>query len=88
MKLKEQLDEFVDERKGWATRFLFLSFYYSEFLLHPSVFLKCLFESFRWLEEIDRRQAELVAAQIALEKHRQQEQLLRTENEVLKVETA
>lgn len=55
MKLKKELDEFVDERKGW-------------------------------LEEIDRRQAELVAAQIALEKHRQQEQLLSTEKEVLKTE--
>ncbi|CAO2815149.1 unnamed protein product [Amaranthus hypochondriacus] len=39
-----------------------------------------------WLEEIDRKQAELVAAQIALEKHRQQEQMLTSENEVLKME--
>ncbi|XP_030523084.1 kinesin-like protein KIN-12D isoform X2 [Rhodamnia argentea] len=55
MKLKKQLNEFVDERKGW-------------------------------LEEIERRQAELVAAQITLEKHHQQEQLLSTENELLKIE--
>jgi kinesin family protein 15 len=39
----------------------------------------------RWLEEIDRKQAEIVAAQIALEKHRQRDQLLKTENEMLKV---
>lgn len=39
-----------------------------------------------WLQEIDRRQAELVAAQIAIEKHHQQEQLLGTENEALKEE--
>lgn len=39
-----------------------------------------------WLQEIDRRQAELVAAQIAIEKHRRQEQLLGTENETLKME--
>ncbi|KAI4376005.1 hypothetical protein MLD38_013807 [Melastoma candidum] len=40
----------------------------------------------RWLEEIDRKQAELIALQITLEKHRQQEQLLKAENEVLKME--
>lgn len=39
----------------------------------------------RWLEEIDRRQAEMVAAQIALEKLRQRDQLLQAENEMLKV---
>ena len=39
----------------------------------------------RWLEEIDRKQAELVAAQIALEKLHQRDQLLKTENEMLKV---
>ncbi|KAJ8428830.1 hypothetical protein Cgig2_005895 [Carnegiea gigantea] len=39
-----------------------------------------------WLQEIDRRQAEIVAAQIAIEKHRQQEQLLGTENEAIKME--
>lgn len=39
----------------------------------------------RWLEEIDRKQAEIVATQIALEKHRQRDQLLETENEMLKV---
>ena len=42
-------------------------------------------DKFRWLEEIDRKQAELVAAQIALEKLRQREKLLSTENEKLKV---
>lgn len=41
----------------------------------------------RWLEEIDRKQAELVAAQITLEKLRQQDQSLRTETEMLKVNT-
>ncbi|XP_021851306.2 kinesin-like protein KIN-12D [Spinacia oleracea] len=40
----------------------------------------------RWLEEIDRKQAEVVATQIALEKHRQQEQLLASENEEFKAE--
>jgi hypothetical protein len=42
--------------------------------------------SSRWLEEIDRKQAEMVAAQISLEKLRQRDQLLKTENEMLKVE--
>ncbi|KAL5855677.1 hypothetical protein ACOSQ4_005479 [Xanthoceras sorbifolium] len=55
IKLKQQLNEFIEERRGW-------------------------------LEEIDRKQAELVAAQIALEKLRQQDQSLRTENEMLKTE--
>lgn len=41
---------------------------------------------FRWLEEIERKQAELMAALVALEKMRQQDQLLATENEMLKVE--
>lgn len=40
----------------------------------------------RWLQEVDRKQAELVAAQIALEKLRQRDQSLKTENEMLKVE--
>ncbi|KAL8170416.1 hypothetical protein V2J09_022220 [Rumex salicifolius] len=39
-----------------------------------------------WLEEIDRRQAELVAAQLALEKLHQKERSLTAENEVLKVD--
>ncbi|KAK0583126.1 hypothetical protein LWI29_033600 [Acer saccharum] len=43
-------------------------------------------EKREWLEEIDRKQAELVTAQIALEKLRQQDQSLRTENEMLKEE--
>lgn len=55
IKLKQQLNEFVEERQGW-------------------------------LEEIDRKQAEMVAAQIALEKLRQRDQLLKTENEMLKLE--
>ncbi|XP_039039829.1 kinesin-like protein KIN-12D [Hibiscus syriacus] len=54
-KLKQQLNEFVDERRGW-------------------------------LEEIDRKQAELVTAQVELEKLRQRDQLLKTENEMLKME--
>lgn len=41
---------------------------------------------FRWLQEMDRKQAELVAVQIALENLRQRDQLLKTENEMLKVE--
>ncbi|XVE93307.1 hypothetical protein REPUB_Repub01dG0180300 [Reevesia pubescens] len=53
VKLKQQLNEFVEERRGW-------------------------------LEEIDRRRAELVAAQIALEKLRLREEWLKTENEMLK----
>ncbi|KAK3025634.1 hypothetical protein RJ639_042132 [Escallonia herrerae] len=39
-----------------------------------------------WLEEIDRKQAELVAAQFALEKLHQQDRLLATENEMFKME--
>ncbi|KAM2008253.1 hypothetical protein EV1_003075 [Malus domestica] len=39
-----------------------------------------------WLEEIDRKQAELMAVQIALEKLKQRDQLLKTENEMLKAE--
>ncbi|KAL5539514.1 hypothetical protein UlMin_045193, partial [Ulmus minor] len=39
-----------------------------------------------WLEEIERKQAEVVAAQIALEKIRQRDQLLKVENEMLKME--
>ncbi|GMI74546.1 hypothetical protein HRI_001123900 [Hibiscus trionum] len=54
-KLKQQLNEFVEERRGW-------------------------------LEEIDRKQAELVTAQVALETLRQRDQLLKTENEMLKME--
>ncbi|KAK2380517.1 phragmoplast orienting kinesin [Trifolium repens] len=56
-KLKRQLNEFIEERKGW-------------------------------LQDIDRKQAELVAAQIALEKLRQRDQLLKTENELLRMENA
>ncbi|KAF3435686.1 hypothetical protein FNV43_RR22777 [Rhamnella rubrinervis] len=41
-----------------------------------------------WLEEINRKQAEVVAIQIALEKHQQHDQLLKTENEMLKAENA
>ncbi|PIN14199.1 Kinesin-like protein [Handroanthus impetiginosus] len=41
-----------------------------------------------WLEEIERKQAEMMAAHVALEKLRQQEQLLATENEMLKMENA
>ncbi|KAH9695750.1 kinesin-like protein KIN-12D [Citrus sinensis] len=55
IKLKQQLNEFVEERQGW-------------------------------LEEIERKQAEMVAAQIALEKLRQRDQMLKTENEMLKEE--
>jgi kinesin family protein 15 len=40
-----------------------------------------------WLEEIDCKHAELVAAQVALEKLHQRDQLLKTENEMLKVKT-
>lgn len=42
--------------------------------------------NFRWLEEIDRKRAEVVAAQISLEKLRQRDHLLKAENEMLKVE--
>ncbi|KAJ8763372.1 hypothetical protein K2173_002255 [Erythroxylum novogranatense] len=55
IKLKQQLNEFIEERQGW-------------------------------LEEIDCKQAEMVAAQVALEKLRQRDQLLKTENELLKME--
>ncbi|KAK4437834.1 Kinesin-like protein KIN-12D [Sesamum alatum] len=41
-----------------------------------------------WLEEIERKQAETMAAHVALEKLRQQYQLLATENEMLKAENA
>ncbi|MED6206577.1 hypothetical protein PIB30_116673 [Stylosanthes scabra] len=39
-----------------------------------------------WLQEMERKQAEMVAAQIALENLRQRDQLLKTENEMLKIE--
>ncbi|KAL2344857.1 hypothetical protein Fmac_006142 [Flemingia macrophylla] len=57
IKLKQQLNEFIEERKGW-------------------------------LQEMDRKQAELVAVQIALENLRQRDQLLNTENEMLKMENS
>ncbi|KAL3621187.1 hypothetical protein CASFOL_036099 [Castilleja foliolosa] len=41
-----------------------------------------------WLEEIERKQAEMMAAHVALEKLRHHEQLLATENEMLKMENA
>ncbi|KAI3446035.1 hypothetical protein Pfo_002700 [Paulownia fortunei] len=41
-----------------------------------------------WLEEIERKQAEMMAAHVALEKLRQQDQLVATENEMLKMENA
>ncbi|KAF3667802.1 kinesin-like protein KIN-12D [Capsicum chacoense] len=56
-KLRQQLNEFIEERKGW-------------------------------IEEIERKQAEMVAAQIALEKLRQRDHLLTTENEMIKLENA
>ena len=40
---------------------------------------------FRWIAEIDRKQAEMVTTQVAVEKLRQRDQLLTTENEMLKV---
>nr|QWT43324.1 kinesin-like protein KIN12C [Citrullus lanatus] len=55
VKLKKQLSEFVEVRRGW-------------------------------LEEIDRKQAEMLALQVALEKLRHKDQLLKTENEMLKSE--
>ncbi|OIT33598.1 phragmoplast orienting kinesin 2 [Nicotiana attenuata] len=55
LKLKQQLNEFIEERKGW-------------------------------IEEIERKQAEMVAAQIALEKLHQRDHLLTTENEMIKME--
>ncbi|KAL2457752.1 Phragmoplast orienting kinesin 2 [Forsythia ovata] len=39
-----------------------------------------------WLEEIERKQSEMVAAQVTLEKLSQKDQLLTTENEMLKVD--
>ncbi|KAF9600599.1 hypothetical protein IFM89_011128 [Coptis chinensis] len=41
-----------------------------------------------WLEEINRRHVEMVAAQVASEKLRQRDQFLTTENEILKKEIA
>ncbi|XP_059314093.1 kinesin-like protein KIN-12D [Lycium ferocissimum] len=55
LKLRQQLNEFIEERKGW-------------------------------IEEIERKQAEMVAAQIGLEKLRQRDHLLTTENEMIKME--
>ncbi|KAE9607258.1 putative plus-end-directed kinesin ATPase transcription factor bZIP family [Lupinus albus] len=55
IKLKNQLNEFIEERKGW-------------------------------LEEMDRKQAEMLATQIALENLRHREQLLKTENGMLQME--
>ncbi|CAN1307272.1 Kinesin-like protein KIN-12D [Linum perenne] len=56
MQLKKQLQEFIEERRGW-------------------------------IEEINRKQTEMVAAQVALEDLRQQDQFLKAENEMLKMET-
>ncbi|KAJ4965860.1 hypothetical protein NE237_017709 [Protea cynaroides] len=56
-KLKQQLNEFIEERQ-------------------------------RWLEEINRKHADMVAAHIALEKLQQRDQFFTTENEMLKVENA
>lgn len=39
----------------------------------------------RWLEEIERKQVEMIAAQVALEQLRQRDRLLTTENEMFKV---
>ncbi|CAI9764401.1 unnamed protein product [Fraxinus pennsylvanica] len=39
-----------------------------------------------WLEEIERKQAEMLAAQVTLEKLSQKDQLLTTENEMLKAD--
>ncbi|XP_011088306.1 kinesin-like protein KIN-12D [Sesamum indicum] len=41
-----------------------------------------------WLEDIERKQAEMMAAHVALEKLRQHDQLLATESEMLKMENA
>ncbi|GJT74450.1 kinesin-like protein KIN-12D [Tanacetum coccineum] len=57
MKLKQQLKEFVIERKGW-------------------------------MDEIERKQSEMIAAEIALEQLRQRDHLLATENEMFKKEIA
>ncbi|KAI8554401.1 hypothetical protein RHMOL_Rhmol05G0095900 [Rhododendron molle] len=55
MKLKQQLNEFIEERRGW-------------------------------LEEIDRKQAEMVAAQVALEELRQRDRLITAEIAMFKEE--
>lgn len=39
----------------------------------------------RWLEEINKGQAEIVAARVSAEKFRQRDQVLTTENEKMKV---
>ena len=41
-----------------------------------------------WLEEINRRQAEMMTARVAAEKLRQRDQLCVAENEALKIENA
>ncbi|XP_020525578.1 kinesin-like protein KIN-12F isoform X2 [Amborella trichopoda] len=55
LKLRKQLNEFIEERAGW-------------------------------LDEVNRKHSEMVAARITLEKLRQHEQYLTTENELLKVD--
>jgi chromosome segregation ATPase len=40
----------------------------------------------RWLEEINKGQAEIVAARVSAEKFRQRDQVLTTENEKIKAE--
>ncbi|XP_031480769.1 kinesin-like protein KIN-12F isoform X2 [Nymphaea colorata] len=55
VKLRQQLNEFIEERRGW-------------------------------IDEINRRHAEMVAAQISCEKLRQKEQFLTIENDMLKME--
>lgn len=51
------------------------------FLIH--LILKLI----RWLDDINRKQAELVAAQDALENLRQRHQPLKNENELLRVQS-
>ncbi|VFQ65808.1 unnamed protein product [Cuscuta campestris] len=54
-KLKQQLNEIIEERKGW-------------------------------LEEVERKQTQMMAAKVSLEKLHERDQLLATENEVIKRE--
>lgn len=70
------------EIHSYSIILLFTEFFPIQFFCLSKPF-QVLFTS--WLEEIERKQAEMVAAQVALEKLRQRDQTLKTENEMLKV---
>lgn len=61
-----------------------LFFFFMSYLVFFCSSFEVLFS--RWLDDIERKQAEMVASQIALEKLHQRVQLLTAENDMLKVD--